>query len=88
MRSQTTRVKALENTTRMIASSDAEILRLFVEPWERGDYDHVAASWQPGQAAIKLAECAWLAYVETEDQPLPFEFFIQSLVEGTSPEFL
>ena len=70
--------------------SDAEILRLFVEPWERGEYEHVTgASWKPGQSAIELARCAWLHYIETGGHP-PFDFecFILVFVVGIEPKFL
>ena len=85
-----TRLETLENITRTINFSDTEILRLFGEPWEKGEYEDVTdASWRPGQPAIELARCAWLHYIATGGHP-PFDFecFIQVFVDGVNPAFL
>jgi hypothetical protein len=87
MKSLPSRLEILETVP---TSSDAEILRLFTEPWANGDYEGITeARWRPGQPAIELARCAWLHYVATDDS-LPFDFggFIKVFVDGIDPEFL
>jgi hypothetical protein len=76
-----------------MSSSDAEILRLFTEPWENGEYEHVTgASWRPGQPAIELARCAWLHMIKTAQEDhlkgYTFESFLAVFVGGCDPAFL
>ena len=89
--SQKIRVHILENTTQMMSSSDAEILKLWLDDWKAGKFDHVG-TWKQTDHPVELARLAWLhsktAAVEPWKRDFTFESFLEVEVRGIDPEFL